>query len=160
MASMFSHLWSWIHSEKQKHTFVFSIDPQHWEDKDLSIGHSQYHGCWWPGDTRSQGISSHDIDLSKRVNMFHQHVHSGARASAAMILISPEGLTCFISMFIHTRCLPQLMYWFQRFTLWYPHCLLTSANDAWSPSLLSIPHQWDAHDANIYVRQSRKPPSR
>ena len=31
--------------------------------KDLCILLSQYHGCWWPGDTRSQGISSHDIDL-------------------------------------------------------------------------------------------------
>ena len=25
--------------------------------------HSQYHGGWWPGDARSQGISSNDIDL-------------------------------------------------------------------------------------------------
>ena len=24
---------------------------------------SQYHGCWWPGDARSQAINSHDIDL-------------------------------------------------------------------------------------------------
>ena len=24
---------------------------------------TQYHGCWCPGDTRSQGISSHDINL-------------------------------------------------------------------------------------------------
>ena len=23
----------------------------------------QYHGCWWPSDARSQGNSSHDIDL-------------------------------------------------------------------------------------------------
>ena len=23
--------------------------------------HSLYHGCWWPGDARSQGISSHGI---------------------------------------------------------------------------------------------------
>ena len=28
------------------------------EDKDRFILHSQYHGCWWPGNTRSQGISS------------------------------------------------------------------------------------------------------
>ena len=27
--------------------------------------HSQYHGCWCPGNVRSQGISSHDIDLFK-----------------------------------------------------------------------------------------------
>ena len=24
---------------------------------------SQYHGCWWPGATMSQGTRSHDIDL-------------------------------------------------------------------------------------------------
>ena len=29
----------------------------------LCILHSQYHGCWCHGDVRSQGISSHDIDL-------------------------------------------------------------------------------------------------
>ena len=27
-------------------------------------GHSQYHGWWCPGDTRSQGIISHDIDCA------------------------------------------------------------------------------------------------
>ena len=32
------------------------------KDKDLPILHSQYHGCWCPGDARSQGISNHDID--------------------------------------------------------------------------------------------------
>ena len=33
------------------------------EDKDLFILHDQCYGCWWPGDARSQGISSHGIDL-------------------------------------------------------------------------------------------------
>ena len=33
------------------------------ENKNLLISHSQYHGCWWPGDNRSQGINSHGIDL-------------------------------------------------------------------------------------------------
>ena len=28
----------------------------------MHIPHSQYHGCWWPGNTRSQDISSHGID--------------------------------------------------------------------------------------------------
>ena len=27
--------------------------------------HSQYHGCWCPGDARSQDISSYDIDIVK-----------------------------------------------------------------------------------------------
>ena len=33
------------------------------KDNDLSITHSQYNGCWCPGDTSRQGISSHGIDL-------------------------------------------------------------------------------------------------
>ena len=33
------------------------------EEKDLFILHRQYQGCWWPGDTKSQGISSPGIDL-------------------------------------------------------------------------------------------------
>ena len=35
----------------------------HIEDKGLFILYSQYHCCWCPGDVRSQGISSPDIDL-------------------------------------------------------------------------------------------------
>ena len=35
------------------------------QDKDLPILHNQYHGCWCPGDARSQGISNHDIDQVK-----------------------------------------------------------------------------------------------
>ena len=31
------------------------------EDDDLLILHSQYHGCWWPGYLKSQGINNHDI---------------------------------------------------------------------------------------------------
>ena len=30
-------------------------------DEDLPILYSQYHGCWCPGDARSQGINNHDI---------------------------------------------------------------------------------------------------
>ena len=33
------------------------------EDKDSFILHSQHHVCWCPGYARSQGISSHGIDL-------------------------------------------------------------------------------------------------
>ena len=32
------------------------------DDEELPILHSQSHGCKWPGDTRSQGISNQDID--------------------------------------------------------------------------------------------------
>ena len=30
---------------------------------DMFILHSKWFGCWWPGDARSQGISSNDVDL-------------------------------------------------------------------------------------------------
>ena len=33
------------------------------EGKDPVILLSQYHGCWWPGDERGQGINNHGIDL-------------------------------------------------------------------------------------------------
>ena len=32
----------------------------------LLILHSQYHGCWWPSDARSQGIRSHAVGLLLR----------------------------------------------------------------------------------------------
>ena len=33
------------------------------EYKDLFILQGQYHGCWWPGKSTSQDISSHGIPL-------------------------------------------------------------------------------------------------
>ena len=33
-------------------------------DKDLFIICGKYYDCWWPGDPRSQEISSHGIDLA------------------------------------------------------------------------------------------------
>ena len=41
-------------------------------DQDLHILHSQYHGCWCHGDIRSQGISSHDIDLVELVKGYQK----------------------------------------------------------------------------------------
>ena len=36
------------------------------EDQDLPVSHSQYYGCWWPGDARGLGfINSNNIDLIK-----------------------------------------------------------------------------------------------
>ena len=59
--------WTYIyilcHSSKLIwHRYLKSILKQ---DQDLHILHSQYHGCWCPCEVRSQGISSHDIDLDK-----------------------------------------------------------------------------------------------
>ena len=36
------------------------------EDKTSPIQPNQYHGCWWTGDARSQGISGYSIDLILR----------------------------------------------------------------------------------------------
>ena len=63
-------------SEGAKHVFIFYVIPPCWYDKgswnpsygktrtDLFL-HGQYHGCWWPGDARSQGISNNDIQYVK-----------------------------------------------------------------------------------------------
>ena len=60
--------------ENLKNMIVFSTISWEWDskgsssifflqqDKDLLIRHSQNHGCWWPGDARSQGISNRGID--------------------------------------------------------------------------------------------------
>ena len=48
----------------QMHLFIIYQD---WDGTDSSntfLFHGQYQGCWWPGDSRSQGISSNDIDLA------------------------------------------------------------------------------------------------
>ena len=37
------------------------------EDKEPFILYSQWHDWWWLGDTRSQGINSHEFDLSPLV---------------------------------------------------------------------------------------------
>ena len=39
-------------------------------DKDLFILLSQYHGCWWPGDARSQVISSHGVENFSEYSSF------------------------------------------------------------------------------------------
>ena len=41
------------------------------------ILHNQYHGCSWPGDTRSQGISSNDINLHL-LEYFRASVRTGS----------------------------------------------------------------------------------
>ena len=62
----------WIYSfKKHKNIFTFSIISQYWDGviplgRQWSIYHAyrQYCGCYWPGDARSQSISSHGIDLA------------------------------------------------------------------------------------------------
>ena len=44
--------------------YMYTIYSDLKENKHRSFIQSQYHGCWWPGDTRSQSIiSSHGTDL-------------------------------------------------------------------------------------------------
>ena len=44
------------------------------EDKDMFIQHSYCHGCWWLGDTKSQGISSHGIDIVPYIILIWTHI--------------------------------------------------------------------------------------
>ena len=64
------------------------------EDKDLFILHSQYHGCWWPGDARSQDISSHDIHL-----VFPEYSSFCVRRVNSA-LAAQEGLTFHIAWYL------------------------------------------------------------
>ena len=75
--------------------FVLSIISQQWlcsylmffiiKDKNSLILHSQCQGCWWPGDTSSQGICSYGNDLIPHNILF----------SASKGLISPIE-TCLV----------------------------------------------------------------
>ena len=49
-----------IHSQNKSYRYFkyFLI-----QDKHAFILHSQYHGCWWSGGSRIQGINSHGVDL-------------------------------------------------------------------------------------------------
>ena len=38
------------------------LQSTHREDNNCPTLHFWYHNCWWPGDTRRQGISSHGVD--------------------------------------------------------------------------------------------------
>ena len=49
----------WYHSAPERRRLFKSFFTT---DKDLSILHGQYNVCWWPGDSMSQGISSHSMD--------------------------------------------------------------------------------------------------
>ena len=48
---------------KPKCRSVWKFTPT--EDKGFHNARSQYPGCWWPGSTRNQDISSHNIDLGR-----------------------------------------------------------------------------------------------
>ena len=58
--NIYLHFVSFLHIDTMQ---VVEILPQ--IRQNLPILHSQYHGYWFPGDVRSQGISSHDIELVK-----------------------------------------------------------------------------------------------
>ena len=57
---MILNILGWISFRKHKNKFAFSLISQY---RGGSGGWNQYHGSWGPSDERSQGISSHGIDL-------------------------------------------------------------------------------------------------
>ena len=55
---------------------------------------SQYHGCWWFGDSRSQDISSHCIDLvfsALSSNWLDKFLHSKSKSLFNIPALAPEG---------------------------------------------------------------------
>ena len=67
--------------------------------KDRFIIYGQHHDCWWTGDARSQGVSSHGIDLvlSGYSGFIHltrwSNFASGFRVAVG-IMFCPVSLTC------------------------------------------------------------------
>ena len=58
--NMYLQFLSFLHIDMTQEVKSFPV-----EEKDLSILHSPYHGCWWLDDAGSQGVSNHDNDLVK-----------------------------------------------------------------------------------------------
>ena len=67
------------------------------EYEELFILHGQYHGCWYPGDAMSQGISNHGIDLvlewsglsTRRINYIpHVSRHQSVIESSPCLLMA------------------------------------------------------------------------
>ena len=66
------NFFEWISGNRNTYMYIcISITSQHWmvaeilphmEDKYLFLMHAQYHGYWWPADTRSQDINNHGND--------------------------------------------------------------------------------------------------
>ena len=62
-----------FYQDRYKNIFAFHIISQHLNiarktrktlySVNVMMADSQYHDCWWPGNTRNQGISSKGIDL-------------------------------------------------------------------------------------------------
>ena len=44
------------------------------EDRDTFNQHSLWHGCWELGDAKSQGISSHGIDMVPQIILILTHI--------------------------------------------------------------------------------------
>ena len=55
--NIYIHFMSLLHIDMTQLVKILALVRQ-----DLPILRSQYHGCWWSGDARSQGINNHDID--------------------------------------------------------------------------------------------------
>ena len=67
----FQLLSGWIVFLEKQAFFLCRIIPQHWNfagcwnslsrKENINTAHSQWHGCWCPGDTKSQDISSNEL---------------------------------------------------------------------------------------------------
>ena len=61
---MFNPLFAEFVLREHKHVFPCYVIPPHWNGTYVwNPSWWKVECCWWPGNTRSQGISSHGIDL-------------------------------------------------------------------------------------------------
>ena len=92
------------------------------EDENLFKLLSQYHGCWWPGNARSQCISGHGIDL-----VVPQH--SGFVTTRVDFILIDRGFCCcgFV-MVNHKQILRNTCI---RIITWLPQCQPRIWRDKW-----------------------------
>ena len=73
---IWKHIWMFYHFSVLRSCRLLEF---FLKDEDSFVPLSRYHGCWWPGDARSQVINSQGIDLvlfkyfslsSRRINIF------------------------------------------------------------------------------------------
>ena len=115
-------LMTWRHKEPGHHQPWYWLGWLFWM--------TQYHGCWWPGDTRSQVIIIHSIDLVGysgwlNIRAVDDLATQGARSSSAMVLtwlvILDDSISRLLMTWWHKE--PghhQPWYWLGYSGLWWP----------------------------------------
>ena len=113
-------------------------------DRDPCTVHSQYNDCFWPGDTRSHYISSHEINI-----IFHGQIILFA---APVIIIHIE-TTASCKMCTFQRSFSGLIYHMRYVDFWQE--MVVCVSDSYQPILDLLPwtyfvSNWHSHPSITY----------